>query len=167
MSDCTIQNNTSGLHHETVRDEDVCYNYGGGLNVYTGYGSENKNQCNLWLSGTMNITNNMSREYKDGVENYYEDNLALQLQSDTKGYINIDPNNPLKEDSLVGVNYAKNTDLDISKGYGSSMLDLNPGSQDLTDTSAKCFVLDEVVGRLSYELLVNTKIGNSKGSYEL
>ena len=163
MNSCTVQNNMSGLKHDTISEKSVCYNYGGGINVYTGYGSTNFNSCDLYLSGKMNVTNNMSREYDE----VYEDNLALQLQDNTKGYVHIDPSNPLDTSSLIGVNYAKNTDIDISEGYGSAMLNLTPGSKDLTDPSVKCFVLDEVVGRLSYELLINTKIDNGLGSFEL
>lgn len=172
MSDTTITNNRSGLRHETVMSTEVCFNYGGGVNLYTGV-SSNYHQAFLYLSGKVIIRHNNSREKKNGVETWHEDNLALQQNEGgaTKGYVRFDKNPhtgtfpALDEDSFVGINYAKNYNIDCTKDYGGSML----VGQDLTDPSIKNFYLDDVVNRYKYALLIHIGKGskNKNATYEL
>ena len=150
MSDTTVQNNISGLY---ARTHSTTFNYAGGINLYTGFGNENSNPAFLYLSGKIICTENHSTTTKG---ERVEDNLCLQVQNlATKGYINFEQNKLLDPESVIGVNYIDNHNLDISKGYGASYI---PAAEK-NDPTVKYFILDEVAGRLSYALLIDIDSG--------
>lgn len=124
----------------------------------------------MYLSGHCVIRHNYSRELVKGVEKISEDNLALQKQG-AKGYVRFEKNRDtnsfpaLDSDSFVGINYAKNYNIDCTIGYAEGIL----SGEDLSDPSVKNFYLDDVVNRYKYALLIQMGKG-SKGSnatYEL
>lgn len=127
----------------------------------------------MYLSGKVVIRHNNSREYKNSKETWHEDNLALQFNDGaaTKGYVRFDTNPitgvypALTEDSFVGINYAKNTNVDCTIGYAEGEL----VGEDLTDPSVKNFYLDDVVNRYECALLIQMgqTVKGQNATYEL